>query len=118
MAAGCGSSYFCRRGHEEGKLVSNGPHFQTLSHDLHPFSARTRELPNNYPYIVKKQYIGNIVKQWKKPSRQLFDIAVKELIKHVKLEIERNFSQYTYGQLKQRVTYALPFFFQVPFVYD
>jgi hypothetical protein len=80
-----------------------------LSHDPHPVSARTRELPNNYPYIVKKQYIGTIVKLWKKPSRQLFEFAIKELIKHVKLQTDRNFSQYTYGQLKQRVTYALRF---------
>ncbi|KAF8504671.1 P-loop containing nucleoside triphosphate hydrolase protein [Russula emetica] len=67
-------------------------------------SARTRELPNNYPYIVKRQYIGAIVKLWDIPSRQLFEFAVKELNKHVKLQIEKKFAQYTYGQLKQRVT--------------
>jgi hypothetical protein len=72
-------------------------------------SARTRELPNNYPYIVKKQYIGAIVKLWDIPSRQLFEFARKELNKHVKLQIEEKFAQYTYGQLKQRVTYALRF---------
>ena len=46
---------------------------------------------------------------------------MKELNKHIKLQIEGNFSQYTYGQLKQRVTYALRFSFcqcPVPFVYD
>src|SRR5216684_3316129 len=88
-------------------------------HDLHLVSARTRELPNNYPYIVKKQYIGAIVKLWNRPSQQLFDFAKKELNKHIKLQIEDSFSQYTYGQLKQRVTYASRFFpDSVPFVYD
>jgi hypothetical protein len=88
-------------------------------HDLCLVSARTRELPNNYPYIVKKQYIGTIVKLWDRPSRQLFDFAKRELNKHIKLQIEENFSQYTYGQLKQRVTYASRFFpASVPFVYD
>lgn len=44
---------------------------------------------------------------------------MKELNKHVKSQIDGNFSQYTYGQLKQRVTYALRFSFcQVPVVYD
>ena len=78
-----------------------------LSRDLHPFSAVTRELPNNVPYIVKKQYIGTVVKQWKRPSRQLFDFARRELDKHVKSQINDHFSKYAYGHLKQRVSYAL-----------
>jgi hypothetical protein len=90
-----------------------------LSHNLHPISARTRELPNNLPYIVKKQYIGTIVKLWDRPSRQFFELARKELNKHVKLQIEEYFSQYTYGHLKQRVTYALHFLpANAPFIYN
>jgi len=70
-------------------------------------SAVTRELPNNFPYIVKKQFIGTVVKLWDRPSRQFFDFARKELNKHIKLQIEEHFSQYTHGHLKQRVTSIL-----------
>jgi hypothetical protein len=88
-------------------------------HDPHPVSAVTRELPNNFPYIVKKQYIGTIVKLWDRPSRKFFDSARNELNKHIKLQIEEHFLQYTHGQLKQRVMYASRFLpVNVPFVYN
>jgi hypothetical protein len=77
-----------------------------FSHDLYPVSAVTRELPNNFPYIVKKQYIRAVVELWDRPSQQFFDFARKELNKHIKLQIDDHFSQYTHGHLKQRVTYA------------
>ena len=38
--------------------------------------------------------------------KQYFEYVRKELNKHIKLQIEEHFSQYTYGHLKQRVTYA------------
>ena len=69
----------------------------------------TRELPNNFPYIVIKQYIGTFVKLWNRPSQQLFEIAKKELSTRIKLLIEDHFSQYTHGHLKQRITYASHF---------
>jgi hypothetical protein len=79
----------------------------------------TRELPNNFPYIVKKQYIRDIVKHWDKPSRKFFDLAKNKLNKHIKLQIEEHFSQYTHGQLKQRVMYALCCLrANVPFAYN
>ncbi len=90
-----------------------------LSYDFHPVSARTRELPNNFPYIIKRQYIGRFVDHWNRPSQQLFDFARRELTKHIKLQIEDKFSQYTYGQLKQRIWYASCFFScRCPVVYD
>lgn len=90
-----------------------------LHHDLHSVSAVTRELPNNFPYIVKKQYIGTIVKRWNQPSRLFFDFAKKELKKRVTSQIDVHFSQYAYGHLKQRVSYALYFLpANVPFTYN
>jgi hypothetical protein len=87
------------------------------SHNLLPGRAVTRELPNNFPYIVKKQYIGTIVKLWDRPSRRFFDFAKKELIKHVKVATEEHFSQYTHGHLKQRVMYVLHVLLtNIPFV--
>jgi hypothetical protein len=86
---------------------------------LRPASAVTRELPNNFPYIVKKQYIGTIVKLWDRPSRQFFNFARKELNKHIKTQIEEHFSRYSYGQLKQRIMYASRFVpADVSFAYD
>jgi hypothetical protein len=89
------------------------------NHDLHAVSAVTRELPNNFPYIVKKQYIRTIVKLWDPPSRLFFNLAKKELNKRIKSQIDGHFSQYAYGHLKQRVSYALCFLpAKVPFTYN
>jgi hypothetical protein len=68
--------------------------------------AVTRELPNNYPYIVKKHFIGSIVKEWNSSSKKLFDSTKKELTRRVKEVIEDHFSQYTQGHLKQRIMYV------------
>ncbi|KAI0262179.1 P-loop containing nucleoside triphosphate hydrolase protein [Gloeopeniophorella convolvens] len=65
--------------------------------------AVTRELPNNFPFIVKKQYIGVIVKLWNRPSQDLFDFTRRELIKRVKAIVEEHFAQYTHGHLKQNI---------------
>jgi hypothetical protein len=59
---------FCRGRHEESKLVSKrnllvivlSPHFSR---------AVTRELPNNFPFIVKKYYIGTVVERWDSASK-------------------------------------------------
>jgi hypothetical protein len=66
----------------------------------------TRELPNNFPFVVKKYYISAFVKRWHSPSKQLFDSTKKELNKRIKEVIDDHFSFHTYGHLKQRVTCA------------
>jgi hypothetical protein len=35
--------------------------------------ARTRELPDNYPFIVQKEYIQEFTEKWASPSKLLFD---------------------------------------------
>ncbi|KAI9441577.1 P-loop containing nucleoside triphosphate hydrolase protein [Lactarius indigo] len=65
--------------------------------------AVTRELPNNFPYIIIKEFIGTFVKRWDYPSRHLFDFTRKELTRRVQELVEEHFSQYTYGHLKQGV---------------
>ena len=70
-------------------------------------SARTRELPNNFPYLVIKEFIGTYVERWDNPSRRLFELTRKELMSHVKSLVELHFSQYTHGHLKQGIMYAL-----------
>jgi hypothetical protein len=65
--------------------------------------AGTRELPNNFPFIVKKRFISAAVDGWNSPSKKLLDFTKEELQKRVKEVIEDHFSQYTHGRLKQRV---------------
>ncbi|KAF8270214.1 P-loop containing nucleoside triphosphate hydrolase protein [Lactarius quietus] len=65
--------------------------------------AVTRELPNNFPYIIIKEFIGTFVKRWNNPSRQLFELTRKELLSRAKSLVEIHFSQYTHGHLKQGV---------------
>jgi len=43
------------------------------------------------------------VGQWEEPSRQFFEITRKELISSVQLLVEKHFSQYAHGHLKQGV---------------
>jgi len=66
----------------------------------------TRELPGHYPYIVIKQYIVDFVERWEDPSRKFFDATKKELNSRIQQLVEEQFSQYTYGHLKQGVRYA------------
>jgi hypothetical protein len=66
--------------------------------------AVTRELPNNYPFIVQKKYILAYVKKWDDPAQNLFVATVrtlKELTLHI---VETHFGQYTHSHLKQRVS--------------
>ena len=73
---------------------------------VHFVRAMTRELPNNFPFIVKKRLISTVVEGWDSPSKKLFNFTKNELHKRVKDVIEVHFSQYTHGHLKQRVTYV------------
>jgi hypothetical protein len=69
--------------------------------------AVTRELPNHYPYAVIKRYICAFVRQWEDPSREFFDITRKELTSGIQLLVEKHFSQYTHGHLKQGVRHIM-----------
>ncbi|KAI0042655.1 hypothetical protein FA95DRAFT_1610025 [Auriscalpium vulgare] len=66
--------------------------------------AVTRELPNNYPFLVKKEYISAIVRFWDAPSKRLFEITKKTLVTQVMAVVEDHFGQFVEGGLKQRVT--------------
>ena len=39
----------------------------------------TRELPNNYPFIVQRGYIIDSVGQWDGPVEVVFDFTIKTL---------------------------------------
>jgi len=64
--------------------------------------AVTRELPNNYPFIVQKKYIIDSVDQWDDPATELFDFTVEKL-KAMNLDIVNAYFEH-YAPLKQRVS--------------
>ncbi|KAF8839963.1 hypothetical protein BDN67DRAFT_952527 [Paxillus ammoniavirescens] len=66
-------------------------------------SARTRELPDNYPFVVQKEYIKQFTKQWRQPAMDLFD-RVHAIIKAdlAKL-VEKHFAEMGKGNAKQSV---------------
>lgn len=47
----------------------------------HAQRARTRELPDNYPFIVQETYIKEFTEKWETPSRILFD-EVYDILKN------------------------------------
>lgn len=66
-------------------------------------SAVTRELPNNYPFIVQKGYILAFVDKWDEPAQTLFTTLV-EKVKEATLRIVHiHFGNYAHG-FKQRVS--------------
>lgn len=65
--------------------------------------AVTRELPNNYPFIVQKGYILAFVDKWDEPAQTLFTTLV-EKVKEATLRIVHiHFGNYAHG-FKQRVS--------------
>lgn len=72
--------------------------------------AVSRELPNNFPFVVKKRLIISAVEGWGSPSKKLFEITKNELHRRIKEVVEDHFSQYTHGRLKQRVMYVFQCF--------
>jgi len=66
--------------------------------------AVTRELPNNYPFIVQKEYIGAFVKQWDGPAQTVFTAIVKKVKEATLRVVDVHFGNYAYSRFKQRVS--------------
>ena len=69
--------------------------------------ARTRELPDNYPFVVQKAYITEVLQKWKKPALDLFDIVYDILRADVEKIIDRHFAAIGKGSAKQSVLYVV-----------
>lgn len=65
--------------------------------------AVTRELPNNYPFVVQRGYIIDTVSQWDDPAKTLFDFAVEKVKEMMSRVIDSHFERHAHGNLKQRV---------------
>ena len=64
----------------------------------------TRELPNNYPFIVQKQYIEGFVKQWDGPAQTLFMVIVEKVKEATLRVVDVHFGNYAHSRFKQRVS--------------
>ncbi|KIM62717.1 hypothetical protein SCLCIDRAFT_118891 [Scleroderma citrinum Foug A] len=65
--------------------------------------ARTRELPDNYPFVVQKVYITEVLQKWEKPALDLFDIVYDILRADAEKMIDRHFTAIGRGSAKQSV---------------
>ncbi|XP_006461472.1 hypothetical protein AGABI2DRAFT_222252 [Agaricus bisporus var. bisporus H97] len=65
--------------------------------------SRSRELPGNFPFVVQREYIMDILLQWEKPTMRLCDRVFQILAAHTKELAHRHFSMFGQGLLEQRV---------------
>ncbi|KAI0782953.1 P-loop containing nucleoside triphosphate hydrolase protein [Abortiporus biennis] len=65
--------------------------------------AITRELPDNYPFVVKKEYICACTDLWQDPMKELFDIVVKTLVAYVKKLVIKHFGNFSHSGLQGHV---------------
>ncbi|KIJ13505.1 hypothetical protein PAXINDRAFT_81017 [Paxillus involutus ATCC 200175] len=66
-------------------------------------SARTRELPDNYPFVVQKEYIKQFTKQWRQPAMDLFDSVHAILKADLAKLVDKHFAEMGKGNAKQSV---------------
>jgi GTP-binding protein EngB required for normal cell division len=69
--------------------------------------ARTRELPGNYPFVVKQNFISEYTKLWERPAKSLCSQIYALVIGQVKYTIQKHFSAYGQGILEQRLKVIL-----------
>jgi hypothetical protein len=68
--------------------------------------ARTRELPDNYPFIVQKEYIQEFTEKWATPSKILFDQVHDILKDDLSALVEEHFSKMGRGGAHHGVLYV------------
>ena len=69
-------------------------------------SSHTRELSDNYPFIVQNNYICEILQAWKEPAFNLFEEVYHILKEDVVKMVDQHFSQMGRGGAKQSVLYV------------
>ena len=65
--------------------------------------AKTRELPDNYPFVVTKRLIKEAIEKWVDPSHELFEAEYAILVERVNALVEKHFASFTHGGLYHRV---------------
>jgi len=59
----------------------------------HAQRARTRELPDNYPFVVQKEYIKQFTEQWAPPANVLFDHVYDILKEDLNTMVQEHFAK-------------------------
>jgi len=65
--------------------------------------AKTRELPDNYPFVVTRKLIRQAIDQWADPAHELFEAEHAILVERVNWMIEEHFASFVHGGLHHRV---------------
>ncbi|KAF7428945.1 hypothetical protein PC9H_008182 [Pleurotus ostreatus] len=65
--------------------------------------ARARELPDNYPFVVRAKYVSSITEKWHSPAQILCNQMYNVLFKYMKELIHKHFASFGQGNLEQRV---------------
>ena len=68
-----------------------------------PSRSITRELPENYPDVIAKEYIAAIVEGWEQPAQQLFASVERMFSSRVRTLIKSHFDQHNAGALDSAV---------------
>lgn len=71
-------------------------------------SARTRELPGNFPFSVQKSIIDKVIKKWHAPTQVLCRAVHTIVLEHLKKLIKKHFAEFGQGHLEQRVRSEIP----------
>ena len=66
-------------------------------------SARTRELPDTYPFVVQRGYIKEITDKWCGPAMVLFDEVYVILRDDLAKLVEDHFAHMGNGNAKQAI---------------
>ena len=65
--------------------------------------ARTRELPDHYPFVVNKTFIDAVIKKWDTPAMDLCKTVHKVASEHVQKLVKQHFGSFGQGYLEQHV---------------
>ncbi|KAH0828920.1 P-loop containing nucleoside triphosphate hydrolase protein [Lanmaoa asiatica] len=65
--------------------------------------ARTRELPDNYPFVVQRAYIKQVTDKWSGPAMVLFENVYTILRAEVAMLVEVHFEHMGNGNAKQAI---------------
>ncbi|KAG8853986.1 hypothetical protein FRB96_007849 [Tulasnella sp. 330] len=89
---------------EEGGWTLDDPNIYHLEDVMDLASrSRTRELPGNYPFLVKKKLIAETVVTWKALAAKCLDEIHELLDDHVKTVITDHFKKHILGGLQDAV---------------
>ena len=66
------------------------------------YRAKTRELPDVYPFVVTRRLIKQAIEKWAEPSYELFEAEYAILVQRVNEMVENRFASYTHGGLHHR----------------